>query len=818
MLSARVAQMKRDHYPKYFKGDDFIKPVYLSILRSRFYTESWKQTEGEAISIRRAKAFANVLDNLPIFIRPFELIVGFHAEDPRALPLTIEGWDYRHVEQYIKAGRAKPEDVDEWYELIEYWKPRCLGTLVRNQLTERDWLLGGARNRYIEVLPGETGSRTLPDHDIYLEVGLNKILDHLRDKLADLNRQWEEASGGTEAVEIRNKINDVAAMIIAGEAVPRWANRFSQLARKMAQEERDPQRKRELLQIAENCAWVPGNPARTFWEAMQSHWFVFLAHQVIELMCHGASMRTDQVFWPWYEKDVVINKTLPREEALGLVEEYLLHIDELGRPCPHHRMRSGQGNNFSATYTLGGVKPEDGSDACNELTLVILDALDELKASHPDHKFRWHPKVNPKVWRRVVELQRSGLGQPSIKNDPVVIDGLMDHYGFTLEEARSWATIGCVSPGPTIHWGRIRRDCWGVRTVKALELALHNGVDPLLGHEVEQYTKDPIFVALAKDPQIGPQTGDPAKFESFEEILEALRKQFRWMMQKSASIKTIFEHTNSTYLKRPFSSCLFHRSLDACRDIMDVPEKGMPWTNDPGTVDAADSLIALKKLVFDDKKYTMEEVLRALRADWEGYEEMKQEFINAPKFGNNDEYADEIAKSVYKMAAEEMCAVKDVNNASPMRSGLVVTRMFQMAPNLGALPNGRKLGDWLGDGGISPHAYFDRTGPMAAVLSASKIDCRKHKANVFNQKLTPASVAGEAGLKKLQSYMEAAMNLGLDMIQFNVVDKKTLEDAQAHPEKYPDLVVRVSGFNAHFVDLNKFVQDSVIERSEHALV
>jgi pyruvate-formate lyase len=243
----------------------------------------------------------------------------------------------------------------------------------------------------------------------------------------------------------------------------------------------------------------------------------------------------------------------------------------------------------------------------------------------------------------------------------------------------------------------------------------------------------------------------------------------------------------------------------------------MPWANDPGKVDAVDSLIALKKLVFDDKKYTMEEVLTALKADWKGYEEMRQEFINSPKFGNNNEYADEVAKRVYTMIADEMSKVKDQNNASPMPSGLVVTRMWLLADKIGAMPNGRRFKDPLADGGINPHAGYDKNGPMAAIISASKIDATKQKANIFNQKLSPSNVAGEKGLQKFYDYVTASMNLGLDMIQFNIVDSKMLKDAQKNPDKYPNLVVRVSGYNAHFNDLDKFVQDAVIERTQHNL-
>lgn len=816
MPSPRIQEMLEKHVPKYFAGDEYIKPIYLSIIRSRLYTESWKQTEGQVTSIRRAKAYANYLDHVPINIRPFERIVGFYAEDQHALPITIESYDMRVIENYIDAGYTKPEDVDEWRELIEYWKPRCLAGIMKNYVPEREWNVAAARNRYVEVLPGEYTSRTQPDHDLYMKQGLNEILKVLNGKHQKLEKQWSESVGGKASIEIMDKLNDVKAMTLACEAVIRWAKRHAKVARDLAETEKDPERKKELLQIAEHCDWVPANPPRTYWEALQSHWLAFMAYHFMEILCHGTSLRTDQIFWPWYKKDVMDDQSLSRAKALELMEEFLIHVDELGRPLPPHRRRALQGVNLLGTYTIGGVH-EDGTDACNDLTVLILDAMDELRLSHPDFKFRWHPNVNSKVWRRAVEVVRTGLGQPSIKNDPVIIDGLMNHYGFTLEEARTWAVVGCISPAPTIHWGRARRDATSIRPAKALEMAFNNGVDPLLGHETPEFSKIPLFQELAKNPQIGPKTGDSDKFSSFDELLEAFRQQVRWQCELQARLKTLSEHLNNEYLKRPFTSCLYQRSLDACRDIMSIPEKGMPWANDPGKVDAIDALVGLKKLVFEDKKYTMKEVLQALKADWEGYEDMRQEFINVTKYGNDDPFADEIATWTYTMLAEEMCRVKDINEASPMPSGLVVSRMFQLAPHTGALPNGRKLNDPISDGGINPHPNYDRKGPMAAILSASKIDARKQKANIFNQKFTAASVTGEKGLKKFQNYIEACMDMGLDMIQFNITDAKTLKAAQKTPEQYTNLVVRISGYNARFVELNKFVQDSVIERTQHEL-
>ncbi|UCG67030.1 MAG: hypothetical protein JSW12_08600 [Deltaproteobacteria bacterium] len=804
MLSKRIESFKENHVPKHFKSMGYVKGVYLSIERSRYFTESWKTTEGEPLSIRKAKAVANYFRKCSIFIRPEELIVGYFAESASALTVTLDTFDPKGIEAYVKEGYVKPEEADEWLELIAYWKPRNLQLTVLGALTEEEKTLAQAKNAYMEVLPGEYTSRTQPDHDLYLNLGLDGILEQLRGKLAVLETERNNSVGGPELIETQKKLFDVRAMIIAAEAVVDWANRYSRLAAQMAQDEKDPKRKSELEQISKNCAWVPANPPRTFWEAIQSHWLLFIAYHCVEHLCHGTSLRLDQVFWPWYEKDVIIDKSLTREDALGLMEELLLHVDEMGRPLPLHRRQTLQGANYLATYTIGGVKQEDGTDASNELTMLILDAMDELRLNHPDFKFRWHPEVNPRIYQRVLELVRSGLGQPSVKNDPVVIDGLMQHYGFSLEEARSWAVVGCISPAPTINWGRARRDAWGTAPLKFLELALNNGVEVTAPKEL-----------VGK--QVSISTGDPRSFKTYDEFFDAFRRQYAYCMQVSARVKTISEHYNSEYCKRPLSSCLFKRSLEACRDIMDTPEKTVPWANDPSIVDTVDSLIAIKKLVYEKKKYAMDELLTALEANWEGYEVMRQDFLNAPKFGNNDDYADAVAVQTYDMVADEMSKVKDYNGMSPMPSGLVITRMWLLAEKIGAMPNGRRFNEPLADGGINPFAGFDKNGPVAAIVSASKIDAKKQKANIFNQKFSPSSLEGEAGLKKFQDYVTAAMNMGLDMLQFNVVDAASLRDAQNHPEKYPNLVVRISGYNANFVEMDKYVQDAVIKRTEHSL-
>jgi benzylsuccinate synthase len=802
MPTARVQRIVDNHVPKYFSGEGFIKPVRLSILRTRIYTQVWKETEGEPMSIRRAKAFERYLDNLPIFINPDSLLVGFCAEDSHTFSFCVEAADLKIIDQYIKAGIVKKEEVDEWREYQKYWERRNLGFHIDSFLTKEEDLVSSTGQRWMECRPTQHTSRTIPDHDLYLKTGLNQTLDTVRQKLDRLYKEKNTCKDGPKGIEICLKINDLKAMLLCGEAFLRWTKRYSVLAKEMAEKEKDPVRKAELNQIAETMSWVPGNAPRTFWEAVQAHWITMMGYHLIEHACHGTSWRLDQLFPSFYEKDVMVDKTLTREKAQEIIENYLLLVDELGQPLGIEYRLHNQGVNFLATLTIGGQNV-DGSDACNETTLLILDAIDDLRLSHPDFKFRWHPKVDPRVWRRTCEVVRSGLGQPSIKNDTVIIPGLMQNYGFTLEEARSWTTIGCVSPGVTINWGTVKRDAMGTSPAKYVELALNDGVDKVPFH--------------GEILQIGPKTGDPTKFTSFDEVFEAYRQQTAWAIQKCMHIKNIGEYWNKILLKRPFTSLFYHRALEAERDIMDSPQKGMPWLNVWSMVDAVDSLISLKKLVFDEKKYTMEQLVQALQADWKGYEEMRKDFIDTSKYGNNDDDADAVASRTYAMWADECSKVTDLDEQAPRPCANVVTRMFSLAPHTGALPNGHRLGEPLADGGCSPFAKFDRKGPMAAILSASKIDFVKMKAALFNQKLTPASVAGEAGLRKFQNYLETVLNLGLDMIQFNVIDKSTLIQAQEKPEQYQNLVIRVSGFNAHYVHLPKFVQDAVIERTEHSL-
>jgi pyruvate-formate lyase len=308
MPTARVKRIVENHVPKYFTGDHFKVPgLYLSVLRTRIYTQVWKETEGEPAGIRRAKAFVRYLEEMPIFIKPDSWLAGWFSESQLAFEFCVEAADLKILDEYIEAGYIKKEDVPEWKEYQAYWSKRNLGTAMKTFLTEEEDWVSSQGHKYMECRPTHHTSRTLPDNDLYLEHGLNETLDTVRKKLERLYKEKDECTDGPKGMEICLKINDLKAMIITGEGFLRWTNRYAVLAREMAEKEKNPERKKELLQMAEICSWVPGNKPRTYWEAMQSHWFTMMGYHLIEHACHGTSYRLDQLFVPFYKKDVVFD-------------------------------------------------------------------------------------------------------------------------------------------------------------------------------------------------------------------------------------------------------------------------------------------------------------------------------------------------------------------------------------------------------------------------------------------------------------------------------------------------------------------------------
>jgi formate C-acetyltransferase/benzylsuccinate synthase len=408
--------------------------------------------------------------------------------------------------------------------------------------------------------------------------------------------------------------------------------------------------------------------------------------------------------------------------------------------------------------------------------------------------------VKDEVMREIFECIRHGLGYPSMRNDPILIANGMHWHGHPLEEMRTWVHQACMSPCPTTKHGAqpMRMAAATGNMAKVVEYVLTNGYDPVV------------------NMQMGPKTGDPRKFTDFEQVFKAWVAQLEWLMDLLVRVVNVGRYKQDVLMPRPFLSGISERSVESGLDVVRPEgERGNSWITAFTWVENADSLAAIKKLVFDDKKYTVAQLIDALQANWEGYEEMRLDFVNrAPKWGNDDDYVDDIMLRCLREAARHSKEIRDpCGNTWPILPENV-SGNIHYANIVGALPNGRRRGDALYDGGISPGPGLDKKGPTAVLKSCGKIDhIADGRAFLLNQRLSPTQLKGEKGYQLWRAYMRTWADLGLDHIQFNMVSDETLRAAQKDPEKYQEVIVRVAGYSAHFVDISRKTQDNIIQRT-----
>ena len=785
---------------------------YMDVTYAKIICDVYAENPSGSPADLHAEAFSRILDVQNIDIRPRELLIGNWGNDPHGMPFDPRGdlwFTFQEFCEFNKAfywedGTIKPI-TDEIYQTVENFCQRVnIVFAMKPYMSERYYkmFIEGAW-RYWEV-PGTSGYRANPDHEWYLNLGFKALIGKMENTIERLEREME-ASTGSQYVKLAYRINDCHASVKATEAVIRWIKRHGQTAKNMAAKENNSSEKERLDNLAKICEWVSENPPRTFWEMMQLHWLSFEAHNLIENPCHSITFRPDQTWYKWYEKDVLIDKTLSREKAADLVAFYFMKYHEIGLLGSLKHFRSiGMGARDFTVLTLGGQKA-NGTDATNNLTMLILDVIDGYRFHFPDVKFRWHPKFDKNNMKRVVEVMRTGMGSPSLRNDNTAIPGILDQYSglVNIEEARSWAVVGCNTPGITINSrGAHRRASRTVNSLKTMEFVLFNGQDPEPGFEYAKSLK----------------TGDPSNFKDFEEFYQAWFTQWEWFVRTGINLRNIVDDHYQKMVKRPFLSMLYRRCVEEGRDIMGLDVPWLSFNNNPGWVDLIDSLAAIKYWIYDKKKYTMEQLKKAILADWVGFDDMRNDFKNAPKFGNNDDYVDEIfARAVTEItdAGKKMFDLRD--NPAGLMNALIVTLMYHLASFSGAAPNGRKRGEPLCDGGINPHAEFDKGGPWDRMASAMKVDQSQFKAWIYNQKFDYNSVKGDAGLEKMLDYTMAGLEGGMDQLQYNLIARDVLVDAKDNPEKYPFLAVRISGYSAYFNDLPEFVQNAVIDRVDHEL-
>lgn len=760
--------------------------VKVCLERARLITESYKETEGEPMVTRRAKALKKILENMTIYIQGKERLVGNMASDPYSLPLYPElywrwlekalGDEYQHL--------LDEEGKEELKEINKYWKVLSVHGMERS-------LVPDSIKPYTGYTPVSfftyTWDMVLPNYEKIFGVGLKGIMKEAEDKLKEIG-----SDPGINAGEYLEQKRFLEAAIISLEATINFARRYAALAREKAKAERDAEERKRLEQLAEICDWVPENPARSLHEAMQCFFFIHLIVGFIELPSVGCGVRLDQITYPYYKKDMEEGRTT-REEALNLVESLWIKFEEMGFIHPPRLFGSAGGGLAWQNVTLGGVDKQ-GNDASNEMSHIILDATRELHSVQPPLCFRYHDRIPGDLVLRAIDTQRTGVAQPAFFNDKMMIPYLLSK-GIPLDDARGYAISNCMSwiiPGKSM----VYRQGMGMFSFpNCLMLALNQGVDTLSGQ------------------QVGYPTPDPLTFQSIDDIIEATFQQYRFFFEKQAYINNIADALYQEYLPRPLISALVDGCIQRGKECRQWYYHHRNYVMPSGVNNVADSLAAIKKLVFEEKKVSMAELVDALKNNFEGQEELRQMLLSAPKFGNDDDYVDRIAQVVHSRITRETRKFKTYYGYPFDVDGTNATMGYFLGMDVPATPEGRKAREPLHDGSVSPVQGQDKKGPSAVLNSVGKVDPLQSCNHLFNQRFAPQFLEGE-NRDIFASYLKTWSDLGIHHIQFNVIDPETLRDAQEHPERHADLIVRVAGYAAYFVDLTRSLQDDIIARTE----
>ena len=795
--SKRLDYCRKAYYPKGTQAGDFGEGVRFSLHKMYWMTKVFKETDGQPWVLRRAMALAETLENMPIYVQDYSLIVGYQSGRPNEMPVHPDATEWLLSDIFYDRRGYLYEEEREWYQkATDYWADKSMRAICDRYFSEEEIMgMTAVLGHVLEEYMSGVSACHYP-HDLIFNHGVAGIMNLIEDQVEKAEDKLYDGSATLEIGEIIPKLDQWNAMKVALQAFSDWIKRYSRLARIIGENlEEDPKRKAELLRVADICAKVSVDPPEHFHEAVQLTHFLHTCIRYLERPNMGYGIRPDTEWWPYYKRDVIDEKTLTRQEAVELIGEWEIRCRELEYVCTRAEREGAQGGYSLPVVTIGGVD-EDGKDACNDLTEDIMEASRLVRVDMPSIVFRYHPQARVSTLRGVFETVKQGLGFPSLHSEAALVNNLVANFPVTLEEARSYATVVCLSPGITRGKGGqgVRMQSAFVGT-KPLMLTLFNGFD--------------IGVGI----QAGPQTGDASKFTSFEELWEAWRAQMKFWADQCCRVRNKYRAIESLYASKPLGSCMYSRSISSGRDCTCPDEPSNAWITVVAWGDVGDSMYAARKLVFEDKKYTMEQLVDALRANWEGYENMRMEFAAVPKWGNDIDEVDRVVADCFDVLADVISANTDMAGY-PFRPLPENGSAFAvLAHRVSALPNGRCHGDPIYDGGNSPGAGCDKKGPTAVLRSCSKIDYMRQKNCLLNQRLSQTQMAGEKGFQLWLNYVKTWYDLGLPHVQFNCVDTETLRAAQREPEKYSELVVRVAGYSAYFPALNRVTQDSIIART-----
>jgi len=768
--------------------------VYISSERAELLTEFYRTARSSSVPVQRALAFKYILEHKEICINEGELIIGERGQAPKATDTYPELCCHSLEDLDILDSRPKisykvSPEVRCGYEdrIIPYWEGKSMRDLIFTEMSE-SWKTAYEAGIFTEFMEQRAPGHTVLDDKIY-RLGFLDFIAEIEVHLAKLDYLND--------VDAYYKQEELKAMRISAEGIILFAERYAQKARKLAQVEEDVLRKTELEDIAEICSFVPAHAPRNFREALQAYWFVHLG-VITELNTWDALSpgRLDQHLYPFYKKGLE-EGTLTEEQARELLQCFWVKFNN--QPAPP---KVGVTAEESGTYTdfaninSGGLKA-DGSDGVNEVTYLVLEVIDEMRLLQPSSNIQLSQKNPDRFLKLAARIIRQGWGQPSVFNADTVVEELL-RQGKLIEDARQGGTSGCVETGAFGKESYILTGYFNLP--KILELVLHNGLDPRTGQ------------------QLGLLTGDPRTFASFEALFEVFKKQLHYFMDIKIKGNNLIERLYATYMPSPFLSLLIDDCVANGKDYNNGGARyNTNYVQGVGLGSLTDTLSSLKCHVYDNKDISLDQLLKALAGNFVGYEAVRQQLINkTPHFGNDQDYADQIMVDIFNAFYDEVNGRPNTKGGVYRINMLPTTCHVYFGSFLNATAEGRKAWEPLSEG-ISPVQGNDRLGPTAVIKSASKLDHARTGGTLLNLKFTPQVLEGEDGLNKLAHLVRSYFKLGGHHIQFNVVSAKTLRAAQAEPEKYRDLIVRVAGYSDYFCDLSEALQEEIMARTEHTV-
>lgn len=766
----------------------------ISAERALLVTEFYRDhlSRADSVPVQRAKAFRHIMANKHICINDGELIVGERGPAPKATPtypeITIHTLkDLDILDKREKVWFRVDKETRDAYEniIIPFWKGNSnRDRIMSNMMPE--WHDAYEAGMFTEFMEQRAPGHTVAGDKIYRKGMLNIIAD-IEDSMAGLDFLGDPAAF--------DKREELTAMRIAAETIIMYAGRHADRLAELAADEKDVTRKQELTEMAAICRRVPAHAPQTFHEALQYYWFVHLG-VVTELNPWDSFNpgRLDQHLYPYYKRETEAG-TLTRDRAVEILQSFWVKFNNHPSP-PKVGITAEESNTYTdfALINVGGVKP-DGSDAVNEMSFILLDVIEEMRLLQPSSMVQLSKKNPENFIQRAVKIVKTGFGQPSIFHTDAIVQELL-RQGKDIVDARKGGASGCVETGAFGTESYILTGYFNLP--KILEITLHNGTDPRTGK------------------LLGLRAGDPAGFGSYEELLGAFEKQVRHFVDVKVTGSNIIERIFMENMPTPFLSLIIDDCVARGKDYISGGARyNTNYIQGVGMGTLTDSLTALKTHVFDTKTVSLKDFIDILDRNFEGAEDFRFKLVyETPKYGNDDDRADKHLREVFEIYYGAVAGRKSPRGADYRINLLPTTCHVYFGSVMQAGPDGRLAGTPVSEG-ISPVQGADTKGPTSVIKSAAKIDHLRTGGTLLNQKFTPSFFGDDAAVAKVASLVRSYFRMDGHHIQFNVVDATTLRDAQKHPEKYRDLIVRVAGYSDYFNDLGEELQNEIIRRTEH---